>query len=37
MRQGSQNPTDGVVTEIWVPAGFYDVWPTVAFGDVPDA
>ena len=30
-----QTDPDGVVTEILVPAGFYDVWPTVAFGDVP--
>ena len=23
---------DGVVTEIWVPQGFYDVWATFGFG-----
>jgi len=25
-------PPDGVVTEIWVPQGFYDVWATFGFG-----
>ena len=25
-------PPNGVVTEIWVPQGFYDVWATFAFG-----
>jgi hypothetical protein len=34
-------PTNGAVTEIWVPAAsatdsaFYDVWVTFAFGDIP--
>ena len=32
---GQTEPDDGVVTEIWVPAGFYDVWATLAFGNVP--
>jgi hypothetical protein len=31
------NPSDGVVTEIWVPqGGFYDVAATFAFGPNPD-
>ena len=29
---GQPFPPDGVVTEIWVPEGFYDVWATFAFG-----
>jgi hypothetical protein len=29
---GQPYPPDGVVTEIWVPEGFYDVWATFAFG-----
>ena len=31
----AQPEPDGVVTEILVPAGLYDVWATLAFGDVP--
>ena len=31
----AQTDADGVVTEIWVPAGGYDVWATLVFGDVP--
>jgi hypothetical protein len=29
---GQPFPPNGVVTEIWVPAGFYDVWGTFVFG-----
>jgi hypothetical protein len=29
---GQPFPPNGVVTEIWVPEGFYDVWTTFAFG-----
>jgi hypothetical protein len=29
---GQPFPPDGIVTEIWVPEGFYDVWATFAFG-----
>ena len=29
---GQPFPPDGVVTEIWVPQGFYDVWATFGFG-----
>jgi hypothetical protein len=28
---GQPFPPDGVVTEIWVPEGFYDVWATFSF------
>ena len=28
---GQPVPPDGVVTEIWVPEGFYDVWATFLF------
>ena len=29
---GQPFPPNGVVTEIWVPQGFYDVWATFGFG-----
>jgi hypothetical protein len=33
---GQTFPADGVVTEIWVPQGFYNVAGTFAFGPNPD-
>jgi Collagen triple helix repeat (20 copies) len=33
---GQTFPADGVVTEIWVPLGFYNVAATFAFGPNPD-
>ena len=33
---GQAQPADGVVTEIWVPEGLYNVSATFAFGPNPD-